>query len=85
MSGKQMMCRAEPPTQKRGKSHSGKGRASWFAHAMRCSCGTTDRIASLGLNCFLAGRSDACGVCVWNYRHFASLDLTAFWRGGPMH
>ena len=63
-SGKQMMCRAEPPTQKRGKSHSGKGRASWFAHTMRCSCGTTARIASLGLNCFLAGRSDACGVCV---------------------
>ena len=24
-------------------------------------------------------------VCVWNYRRFASLDLTAFWRGGPMH
>ena len=43
-------------------------------------------IASLfGLNCCLAGRSDACGVCVWNYRRFASLDLTAFWRGGPMH
>ena len=36
-----------------------------------------------GLNCCLAGRSDACGVCV--YRRFASLDLTAFWRGGPMH
>ena len=36
----------------------------WHAHAMRCSCGTTARIASLGLNCFLAGRSDACGVCV---------------------
>ena len=54
---------------------------------MRCSCGTTARIASLGLNCFLAGRSDACGVCVcvcmWNCRRFASLDLTAFWRGGP--
>ena len=31
---------------------------------MRCSYGTTARIASLGLNCFLAGRSDACGVCV---------------------
>ena len=24
-------------------------------------------------------------VCVWNYRRFACLDLTAFWRGGPMH
>ena len=42
---------------------------------------------SFGLNCLLAGRSDACGVCVcvWNYRRFASLALTAFWRGGPMH
>ena len=28
----------------------------------------------------MAGRSDACGVCVcvWNYRRFASVDLTAF-------
>ena len=33
-------------------------------HTPKCSCGTTARIASLGLNCFLAGRSDACGVCV---------------------
>ena len=31
---------------------------------MRCSCGSTARIASLGLSCFLAGRCDACGVCV---------------------
>ena len=78
------MCGAGPPTQKWWKNRSGKRWASWFAHAMRCSCGTTARIASLGLNCFLAGRSDACGVCVWKYRRFASLDLTAFWRGGPM-
>ena len=63
-SGRQMMCGAGPPTQKRWKNRSGKRRASWCAHAMRCSCGTTARIASLGLNCFLAGRSDACGVCV---------------------
>ena len=61
-SGKQMMCGAGPPTQKRWKNRSGKRRASWCAHAMRCSCGTTARIASLGLNCFLAGRSDAWGV-----------------------
>ena len=61
-SGRQMMCGAGPPTQKWWKNRSGKRRASWFAHAMRCSCGTTARIASL--NCFLAGRSDACGVCV---------------------
>ena len=63
-SGRQMMCGAGPPTQKRWKNRSGKRRASWCAHAMRCSCGTTARIASLGLHCFLAGRSDACRVCV---------------------
>ena len=58
-SRRQMMCGAEPPTQKKWKNHSGKRRASWFAHAMRCSCGTLNP--------------------------FASLDSTAFWRGGPMH
>ena len=41
-----------------------RSRATYTEVAMRCSCGTTARIASLGLNCFLAGRSDACGVCV---------------------
>ena len=46
-SARQMMCGAGPPTQKRWKNRSGKCRASWFAHAMRCSCGTTARIASL--------------------------------------
>ena len=45
------------------------------AHAMRCSCGTIARIASLGLNCFLAGRSDACGVCVCAYGTTAVLHL----------
>ena len=71
-----------------GASHrSGEHLTSWFAHAMRCSCGTSNSSCIFGLNCCLAGRSDACGVCVcvWNYRRFASLDLTAFWRGGPMH
>ena len=84
-SGRQMMCGAEPPTQKKWKNHSGKRRASWFAHAMRCSCGTLNPFAYLdstafwrgglmhvvcvcvelqafcifGLNCLLAGRSDA--------------------------
>ena len=53
------MCGAEPPTQKKWKNHCGKRRASWFAHAMRCSCGTLNP--------------------------FASLDSTAFWRGGPMY
>ena len=33
---------------------------------------------------FLAGRSDACGVCVCCCRRFASLDSTASWRGCPM-
>ena len=79
------MCGAGRPTQKWWKNRSGELRASWCAHAMRCSCGSTARIASLRLSCFLAGRSDACGVCVWNYRRFACLDLTAFWPGGPMH
>ena len=84
-SGRQMMCGAEPPTQKKWKNHSGKRRASWFAHAMRCSRGTLNPFACLdstavwrgglmhvvcvcvelqafcifGLNCLLAGRSDA--------------------------
>ena len=39
----------------KAKDHSGKHLTSWFAHAMRCSCGTTARIASLGLNCFFGG------------------------------
>ena len=78
-----MVCRAEPPTQKRGKSHSGKGRASWFARAMRCSCGgVLTCMASWDATAFWAGLSDACGVC--SYRRFASLDSTAFWRGCPM-
>ena len=37
------------------EEHSGKHLTPWFAHAMRCSCGTTARIASLGLNCFFDG------------------------------
>ena len=82
-SGKQMMCRAEPPTQKRWKNHSGKHLTSWFAHAMRCSCGTTARIASLGLNCFFGG-AVWCMWCVCCCRRFASLDSTASWRGCPM-
>ena len=41
-------------------------------------------MASWDSTAFLAGRSDACGVCVWSYRLFASLDLTASWRGGLM-
>ena len=83
MSGRQITCGAGPPMQIRRKNRSGEHLTSWFAHAMRCSCGTSNSFAFLDFNCLLAGRSDACGVCVcvWNYRRFASLDLTAFWRG----
>ena len=75
-------CRTSTaPTQKRGKSHSGKGRAAWFAHTMRCSCDTIARIASLGLNCFLAGRSDACGVCVCGTTGVLHLGLNCLLAG----
>ena len=83
-SGRQMMCGAEPPTQKKWKNHSGKRRASWFAHAMRCSRGTLNPFACLDSTAVWRGGLMHV-VCVWNYRRFASLDLTAFWRGGPMH
>ena len=36
-----------------------------FVYAIRCTYGTTARIVSLGFNCFLVGRSDACGVYVY--------------------
>ena len=75
-SGRQMMCGAEPPTQKKWKNHSGKRRASWFAHAMRCSCGTLNAFASLDSTAFWrGGPMHVVCVCVWNYRRFASLDL----------
>ena len=65
MSGKPMLCRAGPVTPKRCKRHSGKHLTSWFAHAMRCSCGCVlTCMASWDSTAFLAGRSDACGVCV---------------------
>ena len=87
MSGKPMLCRAGPVTPKRCKRHSGKHLTSWFAHAMRCSCGCVlTCMASWDSTAFLAGLSDACGVCVCVccYRRFASLDSTASWRGCPM-
>ena len=65
MSGKPMLCRAGPVTPKRCKRQSGKHLTSWFAHAMRCSCGAVlTCMASWDSTAFLAGRSDACGVCV---------------------
>ena len=89
MSGRQITCGAGPPMQNRRKNRSGEHLTSWFAHAMRCSCGTSNSFAFLdstafwrgglmhvvgvcvcvcvelqafcifGLNCLLAGRSDA--------------------------
>ena len=54
-----------PVTPKRCKRHSGKHLTSLFAHAMRCSCGCVlTCVASWGSTAFLAGLSDACGVCV---------------------
>ena len=65
MSGKPMLCRAGPVTPKRCKRHSGKHLTSWFVHAMRCSCGCVlTCMASWDSTAFVAGRSDACGVCV---------------------
>ena len=77
--------RRRAPMQNRRKHRSGEHLTSWFAHAMRCSCGTSNSFAFLdstafwrgglmhvvcvcvelqafcifGLNCLLAGRSDA--------------------------
>ena len=85
MNGRQTTCGAGPPMQNRRKHRSGEHLTSWFAHAMRCSCGTSNSSAFLdstafwrgglmhvvcvcvelqafcifGLNCLLAGRSDA--------------------------
>jgi len=76
MSGKPMLCRTGPVIPKRCKRHSGKHLPSWFAHAMRCSCGCVlafyyFRLKSsfawlciFGLNCFLAVRSDII-ECNW--------------------
>ena len=65
LSGKPMLCRAEPPTQKRAKSHSGKGRTSWFAPAMRCSCGgVLTCMASWDSTAFFGG-AVGCMRCVF--------------------
>ena len=66
MSGKPMLCRAGPATPKRRKRHSDKHLISWFAHPMRCSCGCvlTCMASWDSTTFFLAGLSDACGVCV---------------------
>ena len=85
MSERQITSGAGPPMQIRRKNRSGEHLTAWFAHAMRCSCGTLNPFACLdstavwrgglmhvvcvcvelqafcifGLNCLLAGRSDA--------------------------
>ena len=83
MSGKPMLRRAGPVTPKRCKRHSGQHLTSWFAHAMRCSCGCVITcMASWDSIAVFAGLSDACGVCC--YRRFASLDSTASWRSCSM-
>ena len=41
------------------KNRSGEHLTSWFAHAMRCSCGSFKLFCIFGLNCCLAGRSVA--------------------------
>ena len=78
--------RATLPMQNRRKHRSGEHLTSWFAHTMRCNCGTSNSFAFLDSTAFWRGclMHMVC-VCEWNYRRFASLDLTAFWRGGPMH
>ena len=73
------------------KEPQGSHLTSWFAHAMRCSCGCVlTCMASWDSIALLAGRTDACGkweyiyVCVVCYRRFASLASIASWRGCPM-
>ena len=84
MNGRQTTCGAGPPMHNRRKHRSGEQLTSWFAHAMRCSCGTSNSFAFLDSTAFWRGGLMHV-VCVWNYRCFASLDLIAFWWGGPMH
>ena len=70
----------------RRKNRSGEHLTSWFAQAMRCSCGTSNSFAFLDSTAvWRDGLMHVVCMCVWNYRRFASLDLTPFWRGGPMH
>ena len=47
MSGRQIMCGTGPPMQIRRKNRSGEHLISWFAYAMRYSCGTSNSFAFL--------------------------------------
>ena len=55
MSGRQVTCGAGPPMQNRRKNRSGEHLTSWFAHAMRCSCGTSNSFAFLDSTAFWRG------------------------------
>ena len=48
-------CGAGPPMQNRRKHRSGEHLPSWFAHAMRCSCGTSNSSAFLDSTAFWRG------------------------------
>ena len=48
-------CGAGPPMQKWRKNRSGEHLTSWFAHAMRCSCGTSNSFAFLDSTAFWRG------------------------------
>ena len=47
MSERQITSGAGPPMQIRRKNRSGEHLTAWFAHAMRCSCGTSNSFAFL--------------------------------------
>ena len=105
MSGRQITCGAGPPMQIRRKNRSGEHLTSWFAHAMRCSCGTSNSFAFLdstavwrgglmhvvcvcvelqafcifGLNCLLAGRSDALRAMTFTGTKLSWILLFAAW------
>ena len=55
MNGRQTTCGAGPPMQNRRKHRSGEHLTSWFAHAMRCSCGTSNSFAFLDSTAFWRG------------------------------
>ena len=55
MNGRQTTCGAGPPMQNRRKHRSGEHLTLWFAHAMRCSYGTSNSFAFLDSTAFWRG------------------------------
>ena len=55
LGGWSATCGAGPPMQNRRKHRSGEHLTSWFAHAMRCSCGTSNSFAFLDSTAFWRG------------------------------